>query len=49
MISLTRSPPVGLGWIIKPLIRALPRDSLARLLTATRSAVLGRSVATKPE
>ncbi len=43
MISLTRSPPVGLGWLINPLIRTLPRDSLARLLTATRTAVLARA------
>jgi hypothetical protein len=45
MVSLTRSPPPGLGWLINPIIRTLPRESLARLLTATRNAVLirGRS------
>jgi hypothetical protein len=39
MVSLTRSPPLGLGWLINPIVRTLPRDSLARLLTATRAAV----------
>jgi hypothetical protein len=43
MVSLTRSPPAGLGWLINPIIRTLPRDSLARLLTATRSAVRSRA------
>jgi hypothetical protein len=41
-ISLTRPPPAGLGWLINPIVRTFPRDSLARLLTATRNAVLSR-------
>jgi hypothetical protein len=41
-ISLTRSPPFGLGWLINPIIRSFPPESLARLLAATRSAVLSR-------
>ena len=42
IVSLSRSPPWGLGWLINPIIRTLPRDSLARLLAATKSAVLSR-------
>lgn len=37
-ISLTRNVPVGLGWLINPIIRGLPRDSLANTLRATRDA-----------
>ena len=40
--SLTRSPPYGLGWLINPIFRTFPRDSLARLLAATRDAVRSR-------
>jgi hypothetical protein len=38
-ISLTRSVPAGLGWIIEPIIRNLPRESLANTLRATRDAL----------
>lgn len=38
-ISLTRSVPTGLGWIIEPIIRDLPRESLANTLRATRTAL----------
>jgi hypothetical protein len=27
-VSLTRSPPVGLGWVIEPFIESVPRESL---------------------
>lgn len=37
-ISLTRDVPKGLGWIIEPIIRKLPRESLIRTLQATRRA-----------
>ncbi len=40
-ISLTRDIPTGLGWLIEPIIRELPRDSLVKTLEATRRA-LGR-------
>jgi hypothetical protein len=42
-ISLTRAIPVGLGWMIQPIIRSLPRDSLIHTLEATRSALTGSS------
>jgi hypothetical protein len=38
-ISLTRDIPTGLGWLIDPIIRNLPRESLENTLRATRSAL----------
>jgi hypothetical protein len=38
-ISLTRAIPTGLGWLIEPIIRSLPRESLAGTLQATRTAL----------
>jgi len=38
-ISLTRDVPAGLGWLINPIIRTLPRDSLTNTLRATRQAL----------
>ncbi len=38
-ISLTRDIPLGLGWIIEPIIRKLPRESLINTLRATRHAL----------
>jgi hypothetical protein len=42
-ISLTRSVPAGLGWLIDPIVRSLPRESLANTLRATRNALAARS------
>jgi hypothetical protein len=39
-ISLTRDVPSGLGWIIEPIVRKLPRQSLINTLAATRKALL---------
>jgi hypothetical protein len=39
-ISLTRDVPAGLGWLVKPIIRDLPKESLARTLRTTRTALL---------
>src|SRR5262245_40617783 len=39
-ISLTRDIPTGLGWIIEPIIRNLPKDSLVNTLNATRAALV---------
>jgi hypothetical protein len=44
-LSLTRNVPTGLGWLIEPIIRQLPRESLANTLRATREAVLSRTAA----
>ena len=38
-ISLTRDVPLGLGWIIEPIIEKLPRESLIRTLECTRQAL----------
>lgn len=38
-ISLTRDIPTGLGWIIEPIVRSLPQESLIHTLEATRRAL----------
>lgn len=38
-ISLTRDVPFGLQWIIAPIVRTLPRESLMHTLKATRDAL----------
>ncbi len=38
-ISLSRDIPIGLGWIIEPIVRKLPRESLVNTLKATRDAL----------
>jgi hypothetical protein len=39
-ISLTRDIPTGLGWLIEPIIRDLPKESLANTLRLTRGALV---------
>ena len=41
-ISLTRDVPLGLGWMIEPIIQKLPKESLIRTLEATREALLAQ-------
>ncbi len=41
-VSLTRNVPTGLGWLIEPIIRSLPRESLANTLNSTRNAARQR-------
>ena len=43
-ISLTRDVPKGLGWIIEPIVRQLPKQSLTNTLTATRRALSSGAV-----
>ena len=38
-ISLTRKVPTGLGWLIEPIIRNLPKESLENTLKKTRAAL----------
>jgi hypothetical protein len=38
-ISLTRAAPLGLGWLVNPIIRSLPGASVAHLLEGTRDGV----------
>jgi hypothetical protein len=40
--SLTRDIPTGLGWMIKPFITEIPKETLTFTLEATRKAVLAR-------
>src|SRR5207302_8574126 len=39
-ISLTRDIPTGLGWLLKPLVTSIPKQSLNRALGQTRNVVL---------
>jgi len=41
-ISLTRDVPAGLGWMIGPFVREMPRESLETTLKQTRDAVVAR-------
>ena len=42
-ISLTRDIPTGFGWIVKPFVTSIPRESLLMTLGSTRSAVEARA------
>ena len=48
-ISLTRTIPVLLAWLIEPLTKSIPRDVLTRTLTRTRDAVEANLEKTKKE
>jgi hypothetical protein len=39
-ISLSRTVPAGFGWLVNPIVRMLPRDSLANTLRSMRAAVM---------
>jgi hypothetical protein len=41
-ISLSRTVPAGFGWLVNPIVRNLPRDSLANTLRSMRTAVMAR-------
>jgi hypothetical protein len=41
-ISLSRAVPVGFGWLVNPIVRTLPRDSLTNTLRSMRAAVMAR-------
>jgi hypothetical protein len=40
VVSLTRDIPVGLGWMVIPVIAELPREALGFTLRATRNALI---------
>jgi hypothetical protein len=42
MISLSRGIPIGVGWVIKPLIERMPRTVMLETLKDTRNAVRER-------
>jgi hypothetical protein len=35
--------PTGLGWLIEPIIKNLPKDSLQNTLNGTRAALVSRA------
>ncbi len=43
-ISLTRDIPTGLGWLIKPFVTGIPKDSLQMTMGSTRAALAGKNV-----
>lgn len=44
-VSLTRDIPTGLGWLIKPFVTSIPRESLQNTMSSTRTAVLKKLTA----
>jgi len=42
VVSLTRSIPTGLGWMIGPFVTSIPKETLTFTLEATRKAVRGQ-------
>ena len=42
VVSLTRDIPTGLGWLIKPFVSDIPKETLAFTMDATRRAVLAK-------
>ena len=46
-VSLTRDIPTGLGWLVKPFVTSIPKESLENTLGSSRSALLARVAATK--
>jgi hypothetical protein len=42
-ISLTRDIPRGLGWLIKPFVTGIPKDSLQMTMDSTRAALVGKN------
>jgi hypothetical protein len=47
-VSLTRDIPTGLGWLIAPIIRDLPKESLVNTLQKTREALSAPRAWTRP-
>ena len=48
-LALTRDIPFGLGWLLKPLVTKIPRESLSRALGQTRTSVLEERKAASPK
>ncbi len=48
-ISLTRDIPTGLGWLIKPFVTSIPRESLQNTMNSTRSTVVAKIAAKRNE
>ena len=48
-VSLTRNVPLGLGWLITPIIESLPRESLEFTLKQTKSALMAFASEESPD
>ena len=48
-VALTRRVPTGWGWLINPLVRRVPRESLSLLLNGTKKAVRANIEPKPPE
>jgi hypothetical protein len=48
-VSLTRNIPLGLGWLITPIIESLPRESLEFTLKQTKSALIAHTTKESPD
>jgi hypothetical protein len=42
-ITLTRGIPIGLGWIVRPFVTSIPRETLTFTLDTTRKALQGQA------
>jgi hypothetical protein len=47
-ITLTRGIPTGLGWLVKPFVTSIPRETLAFTLETTRQALAPKAKDSKP-
>jgi len=45
-ISLTRDIPAGLGWLVKPFVTSIPRESIEFTLSRTRRSLADPQQAT---
>jgi hypothetical protein len=43
-VSLTRDIPIGLGWLITPILQRMPQESMKFTLAATRNALQSRAI-----
>jgi hypothetical protein len=41
-VTLTRTIPMGFGWLIGPFVNSIPRETLSMTLEATRRALTQR-------
>jgi len=43
-VSLTRSIPAGLGWLVRPFVESIPREALEFTLRSARAALLNKRI-----
>jgi hypothetical protein len=47
-VTLTRGIPIGFGWMVRPFVTSLPRETLAFTLETTRKALVSRTAKQTP-